>query len=488
MKNKRSASLLVLTSLTLVLSQGCGDLDLSGIGVQLPGQDVTAQWQSPASYSRTPTGTNPVNPITLSVDFSDQSGCPNKTYRFWLFSKDGGTPLTGIGSNAELLPTNHFEQVVSLPIDVPVYQIRLACTKANGERYANSDILESGSPAFTPRSAVSWQNPEGYSRLPAGTTPTNPITLSVDFSDQNGCPYQLYRFWAYALDGSPVGPIGSIMTLTPGSGVTTSATLPVNVPIHAVRLACVDNEGNQYEDTANLEVGNPAFTPTSSGTCSGHNATLCAAPTTSSTCTTCGGTWAAIPPTTNICSGEPTAGGATVCAQENNQSDCENLGLLDGNGPCTWNGSTCDIKSTVCSSTITEINCDALINGGMGDCTWGPDPMDGTCTGESTNLGETTCAQLSDESTCTHQGVLDGSGKQVLASSYCTWNGSACHIKSTVCSDLNNQIRCNMLTSNGYGNCTWNAASTCNNPTATLCTSPQTQETCTTCGGTWTTP
>lgn len=486
MKNKRSVSLLVLTSLTLILSQGCGDLDLSGIGVQLPGQDVTAQWQSPASYSRTPTGTNPVNPITLSVDFSDQSGCPNKTYRFWLFSKDGGTPLTGIGSNAELLPTNHFEQVVSLPIDVPVYQVRLACTKANGERYANSDILESGSPAFTPRSAVSWQNPEGYSRLPTGTTPTNPITLSVDFSDENGCPYQLYRFWAYALDGSPVGPIGSIMTLTPGSGVTTSATLPANVPIHAVRLACVDNEGNQYEDTANLEVGNPAFTPTSSGTCSGHNATLCAAPTTPSTCTTCGGTWgncveSATPqvliPTELY--GYEFKQYHTYQLDFNQTSACAqglHTGLLiAGNGNWDWWVAT---PSTPChpnESSLYTVNFTPTSSTDHGTTVYAI-----TYTTPVVQAYYGTGASYDPQWNTYYPGSTDPLEVYDYLSSNPYWTVAAAS-QPLNCPTINSPGTC-------IDNCEWIGDSSGCSQISVNCTSPQTQETCTTCGGTWTTP
>lgn len=399
LKKTTMISLSGLVGLSLLASCDGSGIDLSGLSVQLPGQDVTANWKSPANYARAPIGQNPVNPITLSVDFSDHTGCPTKTYRFWLFSRDGGTPLAGIGSNAELAYDNHFEQIISLPVDVPVYQIRLACTKANGDRYANSDILESGSPAFTPRHAVSWQNPEGYSRLPTGTNTINPITLSVDFSDESGCPYQLYRFWSYSLNGTPVGPIGDTMVLTPGSGVTTTATLPANVPINAVRLACVDNDGNRYDNTANLEIGNPAFTPASSGTCSGHDAAFCAAPAISSVCTTCGGSWITTPAS---CVGNASPDAEPQCQTRTTQSACDSVGLvntatgqpLHPTSLCTWTDS-CHAKTTICTDQPSEYLCNYSVANGFGVCTWITaedicmNPTTTLCTSPQT---ETTCA------------------------------------------------------------------------------------------------
>lgn len=590
--------------LILAIGGGCG-IDLNKLGQGQTGQDVTANWQSPANYSRTPAGTDPVNPITLSVDFADQSGCPNQTYRFWLFSQDGGTPLLGVGANAKLSLTNHFEQRVTLPADVPVYQVRLSCTQANGARYTDSDALESGSPAFTPRIAISWQNPV-YTRTPTGSTPQNSITLSASFTDETGCPYQLYRFWQYGLNGSPVGSIGETMTLVQEAGVSTTVSLPTGVPVYAVRLACVDTQGNRYANGSNLEVGNPAFTPsdggggsggtgaggsgtggteatggagtggstgTSTGTCSGQNTTLCLSPPTSSDCSICGGTWGPAPVNTiNVCSGSSSAGGESECLMRTNETSCNNANL-DGNGlpwasnpVCQWNGTACHVNPDICSIQTTELDCTNHVPGyGYGNCTWG---LPNVCTGSSNQAGESQCVQRTDQSSCETVGLFDGNNNPLSTSPWCVWYNSSCHVKSTVCTDQATQTQCQNITqpyfnfgvcawgpivcsgsptpggeaacnsradenscltdwlfdglppcswngtechivstictdrltdytchammpaSDNFAYCVWgpvNTANVCNNQVTYHCASPQTSETCTACGGTWTT-
>ena len=422
------------------------------------GENVTASWQSPANYARSPDGINPVNPITLSVDFSDQTGCPNQTYRFWLFSKDGGTPLTGIGSNASLFYTKHFEQTISLPLDAPVYQIRLSCTRANGQRYSDSDLLESGDPAFIPRVAIAWQNPNDYARTPGGTTPVNPITLSANFTDESGCPYKMYRFWTFDHNGSPVGGIGSIMSLQQdgGFGISMTESLPTGTPIYAVRLACVDTDGNLYVSGSNLEAGNPAFTPQAqSGVCSGQNATLCTTPSTSNVCTTCGGTWGAEAGCSNY--------NAYHCTPPHTSGDCSTCGG-------TWESESCiNYNSSYCSSPTTEVVCQQCL--GIWSSTTG-------CRGDLSSF----CSWL----------ATDGPPQTYCESqpTYCTWSGTNCYSsESQNCSSILTQLDCD-ITNGGTGigpwGCIWVDAN-CIGSNTSMCTSPTDESTCTACGGTWAT-
>lgn len=457
------------------------------------GENVTANWQSPANYARSPDGVNPVNPITLSVDFSDQTGCPNQTYRFWLFSKDSGTPLMGLGSNASLFYTNHFQQVVSLPVDEPVYEIRLSCTRANGQRYSDSDILESGNPAFTPRVAVSWQNPDNYTRSPSGTTPTNPITLSANFTDESNCPYKMYRFWAFAQNGSPVGGIGSVMTLQQdgGFGISMTASLPTT-PVYAVRLACVDNEGNLFTSGTNLEAGNPAFTPqaggsSGGGSCSGQNTTLCTAATTEGECGTCGGTWAT-PSIDGACSGT-----YTFCSTYNgNQSSCTSGANSTGgaaDGLCQWNSndSTCTPKQTCVG--LSHYDCNWVINSiGSGQCSW---QSTSSCSGNANAISGCAGFMIGDcEGTWTNQTDCENQPLQNITgtpgpSSLCVWDSAASVCRKGVCNSLT-QSQCGGSVATMW-NCSWQAnANCCNSPSPNPCTSPQTSTDCVACGGTWT--
>jgi hypothetical protein len=365
---KNSKLFCSLFALALISTGACS--------ISLPDQPqtTTAHWQNPANYSRTPTGDDPVNPVTFAVDFTDQSGCPNQTYRFWLFSRDGGTPLSGIGVNTTPLFGSRFEQTAYLPNDEPVYQVRLVCTDASGNRYSNSTVLEQGDPAFTPRIAISWQTPDNYTRTPDGDDPVNPITFSAEFTDESGCLNQEYRFWIYDQGGSPVGGIGSVMAME-DFAVSTEATLPDGVPVYAVRLACVDGDGNIYDTTANLESGNPAFTP-AQGTCecSGQNTTLCETPETSGDCATCGGYWAG-----PFCDG-PYSGD---CVRIATQEDCVVETF------CDWDTDHCEYTGGqgFCGDIEAEGTCDSTPS-----CSWNT----GVCVGQNTS----TCVDPSDEETC----------------------------------------------------------------------------------------
>jgi hypothetical protein len=456
-------------------------LAMTACGIKLPDepQQTTAHWADPANYSRTPTGENPVDPITLSVDFSDQTGCPNETYRFWLFSADGGTPLGGIGQNAPSV-LNHFEQAIHLPIDVPIYAIRLVCTKANGDRYSNGTILEQGDPAFIPRTAISWQNPENYVRTPSGATPTDPITFSTDFTDESGCPTQMYRFWQYAQNGTPVGGVGEIVTMA-NFGITTTASLPAGTPVYAIRLACVDGDGNIADTTSNLEFGLPAFTPTTSGNCSGQNATLCESPESSENCAICEGTW-------GDCSAEqdtPIALPASFYGRAFVQNAHYSLSYTYG-GTC---GSGNHIAITI-----------------MGDAprTWWTTTASVPCVEESNHVyafdfePQSTTSQgsniyastYSNPITTEYYGVGDNDPNWSTYLNGYQWEIDNPTTTSTPpywtvtatdsCAEFQTETACTASTS---PDCSWD--SICNAPDTSLCVTPTDEATCTACGGTW---
>ena len=280
---------------------------------------------------------------------------------------------------------------MTFPVDVPVYQIRLSCTQANGQRYADSDILESGSPSFTPRVAISWQNPM-YTRTPPGQTPLNPITLSANFTDEIGCPYNMYRFWAYGLNGTPVGGIGDATALVEGAGVTTTVSLPTGVPIYAVRLACVDTQGNRYANTSNLEVGNPAFTPTNGEGGSGGSGGTGGAGTGGVSTGGAGATGGAGTGGTGA-GGSGTSAMTCVTTGDINALDswcntymttevaCNTVGFTSGydgypsptGSLCAWTGTACHAATNPCETATSDQNtCTYVIQNIIyaGMCTW----------------------------------------------------------------------------------------------------------------------
>jgi hypothetical protein len=227
-------------------------------------------------------------------------------------------------------------------------------------------VLESGDPAFTPRVAVSWQNPEDYTRTPEGDEPVNPVTFTAAFTDESGCASEQYRFWAFDQDGTPVDGIGSVMTMEE-FGVSTTATLPVGEPVFAVRLACVDGDGNPTDTSSNLESGAPAFTPQAPGECSDQNETLCEEPGSSGECETCGGDWVgrcANP--YSGCATEATCysecGWNEIPAQYDNGT-CFVVGVPEsectGNG-WSWLGESCfDHDADMCEAPVDEETCTA---------------------------------------------------------------------------------------------------------------------------------
>ncbi len=106
---------------------------------------ATVHWQTPANYVRTPSGSSPTNPVTFSVEFDDESGCPNQTYRFWLFRDN--LPVAGVGSNTTL-QGGEVTQTADVPTGEDIEAVYLACTSSDGSRYDSSGPLETGSPAF----------------------------------------------------------------------------------------------------------------------------------------------------------------------------------------------------------------------------------------------------------------------------------------------------------------------------------------------------
>ncbi|MEO5927059.1 MAG: hypothetical protein ABIO72_00105 [Patescibacteria group bacterium] len=108
--------------------------------------------------------------------------------------------------------------------------------------------------------AAHWQNPDNYTRSPSGLAPTNLITFTADFDDEEGCPTQTYSFWLFDDEGTPLGAVGTSVTLQ-GSGVSQEVSLPDSVGVEDVRLACVDAFGGRADSGSTLESGSPAFTP-----------------------------------------------------------------------------------------------------------------------------------------------------------------------------------------------------------------------------------
>lgn len=224
-----------------------------------------AHWQTPANYTRSPSGLNPTGAITFSAYFDNESGCPTGTYSFWRYALDG-TRLEKVGNDVSM-QLGMVEQTVLLTYDVGIEAIRLVCTDEAGEFYDVSPNLESGSPAFTPREdlGVNWAQPENYTRTPAGSTPDNPITFTVDFVDQTGCPNGTYSFWSYTAGGTPVAMLGNDVSLVSGT-LTQTVWLDYGVGIDVVRLGCTDANGAFYDVSDVIESGAPAFTPTISAT------------------------------------------------------------------------------------------------------------------------------------------------------------------------------------------------------------------------------
>ncbi|MEO5927060.1 MAG: hypothetical protein ABIO72_00110 [Patescibacteria group bacterium] len=220
-----------------------------------------ANWDDPANYTRSPSGSIPENPVTFSVQFSHETGCSNQTYRFWVYD-DLGSPVQGLGTNTSL-DNMVLSQEVSLPDGVGVEAIRLVCTDSGGDIDDVTSDLEAGSPAFTPYDDVieaHWQNPANYARSPSGSSPTNPITFSVDFNDETGCPTQIYSFWLFEGNGTPIGPVGPSVTLV-GTHLEQTVSLADNVDVETIRLACVDAFGGRADSGSDLEAGSPSFTP-----------------------------------------------------------------------------------------------------------------------------------------------------------------------------------------------------------------------------------
>lgn len=224
---------------------------------------LAVDWQVPDNYTRTPSSTTPENPITISVDF-DNDSCPTQIYRYWAFDNDG-SPVFPVGATTTL-QGGTLSQTMNFPSGTAIDAVRLVCTNADGIGGLEwSDALEAGSPAFTSTgtstfSLVSWEQPTNYTRTPAGGNPANPLTLSARFNDRTGCTSRKFRFWIFDDEGNPVAGIGEPTGLFYGV-LTQTANLPGDIPVEAIRLACVEEDGDYIDSGDTLEAGSPAFTP-----------------------------------------------------------------------------------------------------------------------------------------------------------------------------------------------------------------------------------
>jgi hypothetical protein len=222
---------------------------------------TSAVWSDPANYARWPQGLYPALPILFFVEFDDETDCPNQTYRFWVYD-DEQNPIYGMGQNTSMQDGILYD-IVILPDGIPIAEVRLACTNANGTLYDASVALESGSPAFTPITGlepVTWDAPEDYTRFPSGDNIPNPVLFTAYFNDETGCATGTYSFWLHESDGTPIAKVGEDVTLINGH-VEQEVWLPDSVPVEAIRLACTDVNGDLADVSGNLESGTPAFTP-----------------------------------------------------------------------------------------------------------------------------------------------------------------------------------------------------------------------------------
>lgn len=221
-------------------------------------QYESANWQTPADYERSPPGADPAGTtIMFRVEFDDHTGCTSQEYAFLVYQDS--EPYYAVSENVSL-QSGLLIQWAELPDNVPVEEIRFACMDGD-EIVAVSAALESGSPAFTPYVPVHWQTPGNYTRTPPGSEPTNPITFSAEFDNQEGCPTQEYAFWIFNVDGTPGAKVSATPATLVNGVLVQVANLTADVGIPSVKLACLDENGDLYDATGLLEWIKPAFTP-----------------------------------------------------------------------------------------------------------------------------------------------------------------------------------------------------------------------------------
>lgn len=142
-------------------------------------------------------------------------------------------------------------------------------------------------------------------------------------------------------------------------------------------------------------------------------------------------------------------------AQGTSETVCEGLSHID----CRWMDGTC-LPENNCGG-LDEAGCNVAAVGTypIVSCMWGTPraPESGMCSGASNQGGEQQCQTLLNQETCESSGFRDGNSWLLFSSSVCFWDGSVCHVKSTVCTDQTNAMLCYYLTpsSCGFGDCTW---------------------------------
>lgn len=153
------------------------------------------------------------------------------------------------------------------------------------------------------------------------------------------------------------------------------------------------------------------------------------------------------------CNGDLSA----VCTQLGTTAEeCANITSTT----CAWIDDTCSATSSCTELDRTQCLAVKASTAPIETCVWTEDPpasIPGTCVGDAYSGGEGQCIQRLTQEICETLELRDGSNRLLFTASNCAWNGTSCHVKSTVCTDQTNQNLCLYLTPPyyGYGECTW---------------------------------